>query len=102
LVHYSVNNTVNEFVAEVYSNTVQTISSRILDDGIAVNLNGDFGSEAQIAITDMLGKVLYSGTFNSRDGFVFLPFNTSSIGQQVLIVSVQCPNKVISNKLLTK
>ena len=102
LIHYAANGKASEFVAELNGELQQSIKARVDGENVALTFNGDFGKEAEIVITDMLGKELYREKADVRNGFVNLPFNTASLPQQVLLITVNSSKNTFTERLLSR
>ncbi|MFM6984204.1 MAG: hypothetical protein ACKOXF_08720 [Chitinophagaceae bacterium] len=102
LMHYSNSGQISEFVTELSGDLKQSIQTRLDGENLAIILNGDFGKEAEIVITDMLGKELYREMSDVRSGFVSIPFNAASLPQQLLFVTVHSSKNTYTERLLSR
>ncbi len=102
LLHFAANGKMSEFVAELNGEIQQSIKARVDGENISLNFNGDFGKEAEIVITDLMGRELYREKSDVRSGFVSIPFNAASLPQQVVLITVHSSKNTYTERLLSR
>ncbi len=102
LLHHSLSSSSTEYMAELNGELLQGIKARVYGETILVDFNGNFGWDAEIVISDILGKELYRSKVDARTGFVNLPFNSSALPQQVLLITVNSNNRTFTERLLNR
>lgn len=91
-----------EYFTNLNKEFIATMNCRLnKHEGLQIQLSESIDEEIEVVLSDMQGKQLLNTALVTKAGAANIPFDTSVMSQQILLVSVRYNGVVISKRVLT-
>lgn len=92
---------IKEFYTSMHHELIAAMDCRLdKNTGVFIQLSEAIDDEITVEITDMQGRKLLSSWLMTKNGSACLPFDTSMMPQQIVLVSVRYHDVLISKRIL--
>ena len=98
----SANKKESNYITAVQAQTVASMDCRLVKtEGLELQLSETLDEDIDVTITDMQGRELYNAPVKVQNGAAYLAFDSSTLPQQILLVSVRYNDVLISKRVFT-